>query len=138
EPTEIDLPSEEPGKITYDYPSDKLRTPFGQSTTLTPIQELKGATAFVNEGELLKPYVIDKIVDPNTNETEVANKREVAGEDMAKETADHRMDLMEGVVEGDNGTGNKLQLGNFSRLGKPGTAQIPEKEGGCYMRGKEN
>src|SRR5699024_11917252 len=75
EPTEIDLPSEEPGKITYDYTSDKLRTTFGQSTTLTPIKELKGATAVVNAGELLKHYVIDKIVDGNTNETEDDNKR---------------------------------------------------------------
>lgn len=138
EETDIDLPSEKPGKITYDYPSDKIRTAFGQSTTLTPIQELKGATAFVNGGELLKPYVIDKIVDSNTNETEVDNKREVAGEAISEDTADQMMELMEDVVEGENGTGNKFQLDNFSMVGKTGTAQIPDKEGDGYMTGKEN
>lgn len=136
--TDIDLPSEEPGKITYDYPSDKLRTAFGQSTTLTPIQELKGATAFVNGGELLKPYVIDKIVDANTNETEVDNKREVVGEAISEDTADQMMELMEDVVEGDNGTGNKFQLDDYSMVGKTGTAQIPNDEDGGYMTGKEN
>src|SRR5699024_5876904 len=119
-------------------PSDKLRTAFGQRTTLTPIQELKGATASAHGGELLKPYAIDKIVDPNTNATEVDNKREVAGEAISTEAADHMLDLMEDVVEGDNGTGNKFQLDKFSMVGKTGTAQIPEKEGGGYMTGKEN
>lgn len=138
EETDIDLPSEEPGKITYDYPSDKLRTAFGQSTTLTPIQELKGATAFVNGGELLKPYVIDKIVDANTNETEVDNKREVAGEAISEDTADQMMELMEDVVEGDNGTGNKFQLDDYSMVGKTGTSQIPNDEDSGYMTGKEN
>src|SRR5699024_12806887 len=51
---------------------------------------------------------------------------------------DHMLDLMDDVVEGDNGTGNKLQLDIFSMVGKTGRAQIPEKEGGGYMTGKEN
>src|SRR5699024_7076119 len=64
--TGIDLPSEVAGKMSYNYPSDKLRTAFGQSSTMTPIQQMKAASAISNKGKMLRTYVIDKMVDPDT------------------------------------------------------------------------
>src|SRR5690606_19417329 len=88
QPTGIDLPNETPGQILYNWPSEKLRTAFGQGSTVTPIQQMKAATAIVNEGKMLKPFVVKKIVDSDTGETIKEYKPEVVGEPIKKETAE--------------------------------------------------
>src|SRR5699024_1289074 len=57
EPTGIDLPGETAGQILYNWPREKVTTGFGQGTTLTPIQQMKAATAIANGGKMLQPYV---------------------------------------------------------------------------------
>ena len=64
--TGIDLPGEIQGQILYNWPREKLTTAFGQGSTLTPIQQMKAATAIANDGKMMQPYVIEKIVDPST------------------------------------------------------------------------
>src|SRR5690625_3698986 len=66
--TNIDLPGENAGQILYNWPREKLSTSFGQGSTLTPIQQMKAATAIVNGGEMLKTYIVKKIIDPDTDE----------------------------------------------------------------------
>ena len=63
-----------PGKILYNWPLEKLTTAFGQGSTMTPIQQMKAASAIANEGKMMKPYVIDKVVDPNTGKVITENK----------------------------------------------------------------
>src|SRR5699024_10400208 len=138
EKTGIDLPNEVAGKISYDYPSDKIRSAFGQSSTITPIQQLKAATAFANEGEMVQPYVVKKIVDSNTNEVIEENKTKSVGNPISKETAAQMIELMDSVVNSDDGTGRKFKLDNYSLIGKTGTAQVPNPEGKGYLTGKEN
>lgn len=137
-PTDIDLPNEVAGRISYDYPSDKLRASFGQSSTSTPIQQMKALTSIVNDGKMLQPYVIEKIVDPNTNEVLQENEPTTVGEPITKETADQVFELLDSVVNSDDGTGKKFQLDDYSVLGKTGTAQMPNPDGKGYLTGKEN
>ena len=68
-PTGIDLPNETSGKIAYTYPIEKATTAFGQGTAITPIQQVQALTAVANDGNMMKPHVIDKIVDPDSGET---------------------------------------------------------------------
>lgn len=138
QPTGIDLPNETPGQILYNWPSEKLRTAFGQGSTVTPIQQMKAATAIVNEGKMLKPFVVKKIVDSDTGETIKEYKPEVVGEPIKKETAEKMIELLHDVIEGEGGTGKKFRLEHYSVIGKTGTAQIPNEQGGGYMRGREN
>src|SRR5699024_7505223 len=119
-------------------PSDKIRTAFGQSSTITPIQQLKAATAIANEGEMVQPYVIQKIVDSNTNDVLEENKTKSVGKPISKETAAHMIELMDSVVNSDDGTGRKIKLDNYSLIGKTGTAQVPNPDGKGYLTGKEN
>src|SRR5699024_587362 len=136
--TEIDLPNEVPGRILYNWPSEKLRTAFGQGSTVTPIQQLKAATALVNEGKMLKPYVVKKIVNPDTGEVIKEYNPEVVGEPIKAETAEKMNQLLSGVITGDGGTGAKFELEDYSAMGKTGTAQMPNPKGGGYLSGKEN
>lgn len=138
EKTGIDLPNEVHGQLTYNYPSDKLRTAFGQGSTVTAIQQMKAATAIINGGDMLKPFVVKKIVDSKTGEVIEANEREVVSKPISEQTADQMIDLMDSVVNSKDGTGRRFQLNDYSVIGKTGTAQIPNPEGGGYLTGDNN
>ena len=137
EKTNIDLPGEAEGKISYTYPRDKLSTTFGQGTTLTPIQQVKAASAIANNGKMLQPHVIKKIVDSNTGDIIKENQPKVVGEPISEETSLQVLDLMESVVTDKNGTGKMFALDNYSVAGKTGTSQIPGPDGG-YLQGMGN
>lgn len=134
----IDLPGEVAGKITYDWPRDKMSTSFGQSSTLTPIQQIKAASAFVNEGKMMQPYVIQKVVDPNTGELIEKTEPIVVGEPISKATAEKMIELMDSVVNSEDGTGKPYRLESYSVIGKTGTAEIPSADGPGYMSGKND
>src|SRR5690625_1765278 len=136
-PTNIDLPGEIPGQILYSWPREKLSTSFGQGSTLTPIQQVKAATAIVNEGEMLQPYVVKKIVDSETKEIVVENERTAVSQPISEEAADQTLQLLGDVVNSDDGTGKPYRLDAYTVGGKTGTAQIPDPEGG-YLKGREN
>lgn len=135
--TGIDLPGEVSGKILYDWPQEKLTTAFGQGSTITPIQQMMAATAIANDGKMMKPYVVDKIVDPTNNKVMSETEAEVVGEPISAETADEVLDLLEEVVSGEEGTGKPYNLKDYSVAGKTGTAQLPDG-GGAYMKGHSN
>lgn len=135
--TEVDLPGEVAGKIQYDWPRDKLSTAFGQGSTVTPIQQMKAATAIANEGKMMRPYVIKKITNPQTGEIIESKEPHVVGEPIKKETADKMLELLDTVVNTDIGTGKRYRLEDYTTIGKTGTAQIPNPDGG-YITGSNN
>lgn len=133
--TNIDLPGEISGKILYNYPAEKLTTSFGQGSTLTPIQQLKAATAITNGGKMLEPYVIKKMVDTATDEVLEEKDPKVVGEPISKEAAEQVQELLDAVVNSKHGTGKAFKLESYSVMGKTGTAQIPDPENGGYLQG---
>ncbi|EIT84988.1 peptidoglycan glycosyltransferase [Fictibacillus macauensis ZFHKF-1] len=132
-PTGIDLPNEKAGKILYNYEIEKLTTAFGQGTTVTPIQQIQGATAIANGGKMMRPFVINKVVDPSTKKTLLSHQPEVAGTPISEETAKQERNILEKVVT--KGTGKPFQIKGYSVAGKTGTAQIVDKETGRYASG---
>jgi len=134
----IDLPNEVSGHILYNWPIEKLTTSFGQGSTLTPIQQVKAATALTNGGEMLKPYVIKKIIDSKTGEVIESNNREIVGKPISEEAANKVLQLMQDVVNSENGTGKLYQLDDYTVAGKTGTAETPNPDGPGYLRGKEH
>ncbi len=137
EKTGIDLPGEVDNKIVFDSQIQQVTTAFGQGSTVTPIQLVQAATAIANEGKMMKPYVIDRIVDPITGKVELQHKPEEVGKPVSKETAAQVRQLLERVVTSPKGTGNAYKIDGYSVGGKTGTAQIPDGKGG-YMTGREN
>lgn len=139
QPTEIDLPGEQPGYILYNRPVEQITTSFGQGTTVTPIQLMKATTAIANQGQMVKPYVVSKVVDSSTGEAIQEGKTEVVSKPISANTAKKVVDTLETVITSENGTGhNVYNLNGYSVAGKTGTAQIPDSETRKYMTGHEN
>ncbi|MUK89536.1 PASTA domain-containing protein [Ornithinibacillus sp. L9] len=136
--TGIDLPGEVGGKILYNWPLEKITTSFGQGSTVTPIQQMKAATAIANDGKMVKPFVIKKIVDTDTNNIIEETKPEVIDEPISKETAEQVRSLLESAVQAEYGTGRRFNLSDYSVAGKTGTAEIPNPDGPGYLAGGGN
>lgn len=136
QPTGIDLPNEASGSIVYQYPIDKVTTSFGQGTAITPIQQIQAATAIANDGNMMKPHVIGKVVDSNSGKIINESKPEIAGTPISSETAKEVRNILETVVSSPKGTGSRYKLEGYEVAGKTGTAQIPGPGG--YLTGAEN
>lgn len=135
ERTGIDLDQENTGSVEPGRRSDAARTSFGQNSTVTPIQMIQAATAIANDGVMMKPYIINEVID-STGKTMSKGESEVAGEPISAETAVHMRELLRGVVDGEYGTGKKYNIQGLDVAGKTGTAQIAE--GGQYLAGHGN
>lgn len=133
----IDLPNEASGIILDINPSERLTTSYGQGSTVTPIQMIQAATAIANDGKMMKPYVIDKIVNPNTEEIEEDHKSEERESPISADTAKQVREILASTITSEAGTGKKFALTGYSVGGKTGTAEIPKKNGG-YLSGDGN
>jgi len=138
EKTGVDLPGEIKGQLLYQWPREKLSTSYGQGSTVTPIQQMQAATAIANGGKMMKPYVVQQIVDHTNGDIIEKNEPEIVGEPISEEAAAEVLDLLGSVVEGEHGTGKVYKLDGYSVGGKTGTAEIPNPHGVGYLPGKEN
>jgi penicillin-binding protein 2B len=137
-PTGIDLPNEVTGKIQYDFPIEKITTSYGQGTTVTPIQLVQAATAIANDGKMLRPHVIDKVVDSKTGKIIKDSKPEVTGTPISAETAKKVRDILGTVITSPKGTGyNRYNIEGYEVAGKTGTANIPGPNG-KYLNGSND
>ncbi|MBS8263359.1 penicillin-binding protein [Mesobacillus boroniphilus] len=133
QPTGIDLPNEAAGTIVYRWPIEKITTSYGQGSTITPIQLIQAATAVANDGKMMKPRVIDKIVDPNTGDVIKQEEPKSVGQPISAETAKQVRDVLGTVVTGEHGTGKSYAIDGYEVAGKTGTANITAN--GSYLDG---
>ncbi|MBT2694687.1 penicillin-binding protein [Bacillus sp. ISL-55] len=133
QPTGIDLPNEAAGTIVYRWPIEKITTSYGQGTTVTPIQMVQAATAVANDGKMMKPRVIDKIVNPNTGEVITQEEPKSVGQPISAETAKQVRDVLGTVVTGEHGTGKSYAIEGYEVAGKTGTANLTAN--GAYLDG---
>ncbi|MGG0645283.1 penicillin-binding transpeptidase domain-containing protein [Sporosarcina gallistercoris] len=134
----IDLPKEASGILLANYPSERLTTSYGQGSTVTPIQMIQAATAIANDGKMMTPYVIDQIIDPNTDEVVEKHEPSEKKSPISKETAKQVREILASVITSEHGTGKKFALDGYDAGGKTGTAQIPRTTGGGYIAGDGN
>lgn len=100
---------------------DIARIGFGQSVALTPLQLLTAASAAVNGGNLLAPYVVKEVVSPEGESLHTGQVRCVSRPISEKTSAVMRK-LLEDVVT--HGGGKNAYLKSFRVGGKTGTAQL--------------
>ncbi|RTR32453.1 penicillin-binding protein [Robertmurraya yapensis] len=137
DPTGIEIPNETGGNIVYNYPLDKITTGYGQGTAITAIQQIQAATAIAGNGTMLKPHIIERIVDPNTKETVEKTKPETAGKPISEDTAKKVREVLETVISSPKGTGHeKYNIEGYEVAGKTGTANFTEN--GAYLHGEKN
>ena len=130
--TDICLPNEGSGKINFKYETEVFNAAFGQGITTTPIQHIKALTSIANDGELLKPYIVKKIVsDSETTE----NKRTVLANVASSETISYIKNLMWHTVNDPDGAAHAYYIEGYDLIGKTGTAQIASTNGKGYLTG---
>lgn len=133
--TGIELSKESAGKIDFKYETEVYNAGFGQGIMVTSIQNIKALTSIANDGMLLQPYIVDKIVDSKGNVIKQNTKTEL-GRVASKETTDKIKDLMESVVT--EGTGGGYNMPGYGLIAKTGTAQIASTNGKGYLTGSSD
>ena len=136
--TGIELPNENKGNLEFKYETEIYNAGFGQGITTTPIQNVKAMTPLTNDGMLLKPYLISKIVDSETGEVVLENGREEIERVASTATVQKMIQLMDDCVNGIGNTGSGYRIDGGELVGKTGTAQIANANGGGYLSGEED
>jgi len=126
EKTNVDLPGEVAGNISNLLGGSEIEyvtASFGQGIAVTPLQMAAAIAVIANEGKLMKPYVVDRILDDSGNET----KREptIVREVISKGTAETLTKMLVSAVR--NGFENRAGVKGYFVAGKTGTAQIPNE-----------
>ena len=136
--TGIELPNESKGKLDFKYETEIYNAGFGQGILTTPIQNVKALTPLTNDGILLEPYIVSKIVDSETKEVTLENKRKEVERVASTNTVQKMLQLMGDCVNGYGNTGSGYRIDSGELIGKTGTAQIANERGGGYLNGKED
>ncbi len=138
--TGIELPREVAGSIDFNYDVEYVTAGFGQGITTTAIQHLQALTMLANDGKMLKPQIIDKIVDPNTKEVVYKSKVKASKQIVSSSTVQKMRDLMYNTVNGtDPGTtGTLYKIDGYDIIGKTGTAEIYDQNTYQYLSGNDN
>ena len=127
--TGIELSNEAIGDIEMVYQSELATASFGQGVSVTAIQMLQALSAMTNDGTVIKPYIVDKVVDQNRNIT-YQGKRQVVKKVYSTNTVNKMHEIMKKVID----INKYWQVNNVSIMGKTGTAQIASPKGG-YLTG---
>lgn len=128
EPTGVDLPGESSSiHVGADMSIvDLVSSSFGQANKITPIQMITAYAAAINGGNLVTPYIVDKIMDEDGNiveEHQVEVKRQVVSE----ETSATLRGQLEAVVENNNG--HNAHIDGYRIGGKSGTSEKLDENG---------
>ncbi len=127
----VDLEHEAVG--TLHQPGDELWTDvvlatngFGQGMTVTPLQMTSAVAAIANDGVLMRPYIVEKIMDGKTlvSDPEPFKQSQAVSAETARE-------VRQMAIFAVNHNIDKAYIPGYTVAGKTGTAQIPE-EGGFY------
>ena len=136
--TGIELPNESKGKLDFRYETEIYNAGFGQGITTTPIQNVKAMTPLTNDGMLLEPFIVSKIVDSETKEVILENKRKEIERVASTGTVQKMYQLMSDCVNGSGNTGVGYRIDSGELIGKTGTAQVANEKNGGYLSGKED
>ena len=129
--TGIELPGEETGIIPNWKSWDKVkwsRAPIGQGVAVTAMQLANAYAAIGNDGELLQPYIVRKIVNADGEVVLNHPEKVVAGHPITPKTARTVREMMLGVAK-KGGTARRAAVKGYSVAGKTGTAQMKEGRG---------
>lgn len=120
--TGIDLQGEVTGQLRESWSEVDLATAtFGQGISITPLQLVTAINSIANGGMLMKPYVVEKITQPDGKVIPInpEEKKRVIKESTAKVMTW----IMVNAVE--KGEAQWVKIPGYSIAGKTGTAQIP-------------
>ena len=104
---------------------------FGQGIELTPIQIARGFCAIANGGRLVKPYIVEKIVN---GKDEINTRPSISDPIVSQQTISQLNSMLINVV--DKGFNSVAKVPGYYLAGKTGTAQVPLQNGRGYEADK--
>jgi cell division protein FtsI (penicillin-binding protein 3) len=131
--TGIPLNGEERGVLrpTREWsPRSRPTIAIGQEISVTALQIMKAATAFANEGVLLEPHIVKKIVSPDGKLVKEYG-REPVRQILSPGTARNILNYMESVTR-EKGTATRATIEGIRVSAKTGTSQMVDPRTGKY------
>ncbi|GGC80340.1 penicillin-binding transpeptidase domain-containing protein [Enterococcus wangshanyuanii] len=130
ESTNFGLSGEATGEIQNKTTVDRAMTSYGQGISVTHMQMLQAYTAIANDGQMLKPTIISRVVSSNGEEKQ--SEPQVVGTPISSETASKVLEYMKDVTTDPKyGMGKEYAIDGLNVSAKTGTAEFFEN--GAYQ-----
>ncbi|MCD6402245.1 penicillin-binding protein 2, partial [bacterium] len=125
EKTNIDLPeiASENKELKKGYEVNFATASFGQGIEVTPIQLVRAYCAIANGGKLVRPYLVNKILDKKGRVLEEIQPEISESSIISQKAARELTAMLVNVVE--RGFAKRAQIKGYYIAGKTGTAMIP-------------
>ncbi len=126
EPTEIDLQGEifsENKEFKKSYEINFATASFGQGIEMTPIQLVQAFNVIANNGKLVRPYIVEKVIENGSPSQVLTDKTWKGKQVISSKTSSQLTAMMISVVE--NGSAKNTKIPGYYIAGKTGTSQIP-------------
>lgn len=133
--TGIQFPGEPGGQIRQPRKwtsVDKATIAYGQGFAVTGIQLITAFNTLVNGGMLMKPYIVDHIIDAKGKEVE-SFRPTIVRKVLSPQTSDHILSILKSVAL-KGGTAEVASMNSFQVFGKTGTAQKIDPLTGAYSK----
>ncbi len=130
-PTKIDLAGEVGGNISNLFSNkeiDLATISFGHGITVSPLGLTAAIGAIANEGKVMRPFVVEKII--YSDGSEIVTEPRINEKVFSAQTARELTKMLVSVVE--NGYGKPARISGYDIAGKTGTAQTIDPERGVY------
>ncbi len=112
----------------------KATIAIGQEISVSAIQMLSAATVFCNNGILLKPLIIKKIISPEGKVLKTFGREEIRRV-VSPDVALRMLHMMMSASES-GGTAHAAAIDGISVAAKTGTAEVPDPATGLYSEDK--
>lgn len=131
-PTGVDLDEtySENREFKKGYEINFATASFGQGVEMTPLQLCRAYSAIANEGKLVKPFIVGKVIE---EDQEVKTRPEFSSSIISSKTASQLTAMLVSVVE--NGYGKAAKIPGYYIAGKTGTAQVSNSALGIQKQG---
>jgi len=104
---------------------------FGQEISVSAVQMVTAATVLANDGVLLKPHVVLRVLSPDGRTVLKSYPREPVRRVLSPETAHAMLGMME-TAAGPGGSAREAGIEGVSVAAKTGTAQVIDPATGRY------
>ncbi len=135
--TRVDSPGESSGSLLPYRRWSKIDSgaiSFGQGISATGVQLISGISAIANNGKLMKPMLVKKIISHTGKDLQVFEPT-VVRQVVSSETARLVKRMMNQVVQ-EEGTGTLAAMDGYKVCGKTSTAQKASKDQRGYAKNK--
>lgn len=124
EPVKIGKLPEADGYELWEHYHEKLTNGFGQGSAVTMLQLLQAHTAVFGDGSVVKPYIIESITNPNTNEVEYQAEVTKGKRVFSNKTVQLIRDAMSDNVENQPFGMGRFKMDDIHVMAKSGTSEI--------------